>query len=128
VHEPEQWDYLRMPDQIHACLAAAGTPIVFIGHVHVPCVFYETAAGTVREFLPSSGETISLSPRTRYVINVGSVGQPRDGNNATGFVFYDEAAATVTFHRLAYHYQASAAKIRAAGLNPFFAERLARGH
>ena len=69
-----------------------------------------------------------LSPRTRYVINVGSVGQPRDGNNATGFVFYDEDASTVTFHRLAYHYQASAAKIRAAGLSPFFADRLARGH
>ena len=49
AHEPEQWDYLRMPDQIHACLAAAGTPIVFIGHVHMPCVFYETTAGTVRE-------------------------------------------------------------------------------
>ncbi|MEK7696694.1 MAG: metallophosphoesterase family protein [Pseudomonadota bacterium] len=128
AHEPEQWDYLRMPDQIHACLEAAGTPIVFIGHVHMPCVFYETTAGTVRELLPSSGVPISLSPRTRYVINVGSVGQPRDGNNATGFVLYDEDAATVTFHRLAYHYQASAAKIRAAGLSPFFADRLARGY
>jgi len=127
AHEPEQWDYLRMPDQIHACLAAAGTPIVFIGHVHVPCVFYETGAGTVRELTPENDVPIPLSPRTRYVVNVGSVGQPRDGNNATGFVLYDEDVATVTFHRLAYDYPACAAKIRAAGLSPFFADRLAQG-
>ena len=37
--EPEQRDHLWIPDQIRACLAAAGTPIAFIGHVHVPCVF-----------------------------------------------------------------------------------------
>ena len=105
---------------------AAGTPIVFIGHVHMPCVFYETAAGTVRElFAFERRPDPAVAAHARYVINVGSVGQPRDGNNATGFVLYDEAAATVTFHRLAYDYPASAAKIRAAGLSPFFADRLA---
>ncbi len=127
AYDPERWEYLLMPDQIAACLEAAGTSVTFIGHVHVPRVFYETAAGSVREFEPESGDPIPLSPRTRYVVNVGSVGQPRDGNNAACFVLYDEDTATVTFHRLAYNHQASAAKIRAAGLNPFFADRLAQG-
>lgn len=127
AHDPERWEYLLMPDQITACLEAAGTPVTFIGHVHVPRVFYETSAGVVRELEPDSGDPISLLPRARYVVNVGSVGQPRDGNNATCFVLYDEDAATVTFHRLAYNYQVSAAKIRAAGLSAFFADRLAQG-
>ncbi len=127
AHQPERWEYLRQEDQIRACLDAAGTPLTFIGHVHVPKVFYETPGGAVRELDPQDGVPLPLSPRTRYVINVGSVGQPRDGNNAACYVLYDDAAAEVTFCRLPYDYGATATKIRDAGLNPFFAERLAYG-
>jgi diadenosine tetraphosphatase ApaH/serine/threonine PP2A family protein phosphatase len=70
---------------------------------------------------------IPLSATCRYVINVGSVGQPRDGNNATCYVLYDSDASTVTFFRLPYDYLSAADKIRAAGLNERFAERLAHG-
>ncbi len=127
AHRPDAWEYLRMPEQIHACLEAAGTPLTFIGHVHVPRVFYETAGGAMRELAPQDGVAIPLSPSARYVVNVGSVGQPRDGNNAACCVLYDDVAGEVTFHRLAYDYATTATKIRAAGLSPFFAERLAYG-
>jgi diadenosine tetraphosphatase ApaH/serine/threonine PP2A family protein phosphatase len=127
AHNPQQWEYLRQPEQIKDCLAATDTLVTFIGHVHVPMVFYSTAAGTLREFNPESGVPVPLSASCRYVINVGSVGQPRDGNNATGYVLYDSAAATVTFFRLPYDYMSAAGKIRAAGLDPRFAERLADG-
>jgi diadenosine tetraphosphatase ApaH/serine/threonine PP2A family protein phosphatase len=127
AHRPDAWEYLCQPEQIQACLEAAGTPVTFIGHVHVPRVFYETAGGAVRELEPRDGTAIPLSAGARYVVNVGSVGQPRDGNNAACYALYDEAAQEVTFHRLAYDYGATAAKIRAAGLSPFFAERLAYG-
>jgi len=127
AHCPGEWDYLTQPGQIEDCLEAAGTPLTFIGHVHVPRVFYETPGGAIRELGPVHGLAVPLSAQARYVINVGSVGQPRDGNNATCYVLYDEEGAAVTFHRLAYDYFKTAAKIRAAGLNPFFAERLARG-
>lgn len=125
--QPARWDYLRMPDQVRACLEAAGTPVAFIGHVHVPKVFYEAPDGAIRELDPYPGETIPLSPRTRFVVNAGSVGQPRDGNNAACYVLYDEDEACVTFHRLPYDYQAAADKILRAGLSPFFATRLAYG-
>lgn len=127
AHRPADWDYLYAPEQIHACLEDAGTQLTFIGHVHVPRVFYEMPGADVREFEPPDGVPIPLSPYRRYVINVGSVGQPRDGNNAASYVLYDDALAEITFHRLAYDYAATAAKIRAAGLSPFFAERLAYG-
>lgn len=127
AHRPDTWEYLRQPDQAFACMEAAGTPMTFIGHVHVPRVFYETAAGAVRELVPLDGAAIPLSAASRYVINVGSVGQPRDGNNAACYVLYDDVAHEVTFHRLAYDYLTTAGKIRDAGLSPFFAERLAYG-
>ncbi len=125
--DPESWTYLRMEDEVQACMVAAGTPLTFIGHVHVPKVFYRTPEGTVRELDPVSGVPVPLSPAHQFVINVGSVGQPRDGNNAACYAIYDDAAAHVTFHRLPYDYHATAAKIRAASLDPFFAERLADG-
>ena len=127
AHAPTQWEYLRQPEQIKDCLAATDTLVTFIGHVHVPMVFYSTAAGTLREFNPESGVPVPLSATCRYVINVGSVGQPRDGNNASCYVLYDSVAGTVTFYRLPYDYMSAAEKIRAAGLNERFAERLALG-
>jgi diadenosine tetraphosphatase ApaH/serine/threonine PP2A family protein phosphatase len=125
--EPTHWEYVRSSEAASRCLAASESPLTFFGHVHETRIFYETAAGAMREFTPVNGEAIPLSPRSRYLINVGSVGQPRDGNAAAGYVLYDEARAEVTFHRLAYDYQRTARKIRAAGLPPFYAERLARG-
>lgn len=127
AHTPQKWEYLRQPEQIKDCLAATDSLVTFIGHVHVPMIFYSTAAGTLRELNPESGAPVPLSTSCRYVVNVGSVGQPRDGNNATSYVLYDSDANTVTFFRLPYDYMSAAEKIRAAGLNPRFAERLAQG-
>jgi diadenosine tetraphosphatase ApaH/serine/threonine PP2A family protein phosphatase len=127
AHAPERWDYLYDAEQAGPCMQAAGRPLTFLGHTHTPKVFYETAGGSLRELTPLPGEAIPLARHARYVINVGSVGQPRDGNSAACYVLYDEDAAEVTFHRLAYDTQAAGAKIRAAGLSTAFAERLAHG-
>ncbi|UCH54274.1 MAG: metallophosphoesterase family protein [Pseudomonadota bacterium] len=125
--QPMRWEYVRMPEQAERCLAAAGTPLVFIGHVHEPKIYYETAGGALRDFTPARSEVIPLSARSRYVVNVGSVGQPRDGDAASSYVLYDAARAEVVFHRLAYDYHATGRKIRAVGLSAYYADRLARG-
>jgi len=125
--EPEGWPYLRMEDEIKACMDAANTPLTFIGHVHVPNVFYRTPQGQIRELSPASGVAVPLSVSLQFVINVGSVGQPRDGNNAACYAIYDDVRQDVTFYRLPYDFQIAARKIRAAALDPFFAERLAEG-
>lgn len=127
AHEPRAWEYLRKPQQIRDCLAATDAHVTFIGHVHVPMVFCLTADDSLREHNPESGVPVALAKDCRYVINVGSVGQPRDGNNETGYALYDSDAGTVTLYRLPYDYLSAAAKILDAGLSAHFAERLLSG-
>lgn len=121
---PRQWEYLGHGDSVEHCMAAANTDVTFIGHVHVPHVYYETDSGQVRELKPREGVTIPLLSNRRYVINVGSVGQPRDGDSASSFVMYDDKKREITFHRIVYNHVETARKILAANLSPSFAERL----
>ncbi len=127
VHEPQAWEYLRQPEQVRACLAATTARVTFIGHVHVPMVHYLTAGDSLREHNPEPGVPMPLSSTCRYVVNVGAVGQPRDGNNAAAYVLYDSDRAEVTLHRVPYDYLRAAGKILAAGLSARFAERLGEG-
>ena len=124
---PHDWEYLRDAPQVEACLQAARTPLVFIGHGHIPMLFSRDANGHVSEIVAEAGRPIELGSEHAYVVNAGSVGQPRDGNGAACFVIYDDSARSVTFQRVAYDHAAAAAKITAAGFHPFFAERLSRG-
>ncbi|MGH9489075.1 MAG: metallophosphoesterase family protein, partial [Terriglobales bacterium] len=62
-----------------------------------------------------------------YLLNPGSVGQPRDGDPRAGFALFDPAANEVHYYRLPYDHAAAAGKILAAGLPPQLANRLARG-
>lgn len=121
---PGQWEYLGHGDTVEHCMEAANTNVTFIGHVHVPHVYYETNSGQVRDLKPREGATIPLLSSRRYVINVGSVGQSRDGDSASCFVMYDDKKREVTFHRIVYNHVETARKILAANLSPSFAERL----
>jgi len=128
AHRPTDWEYLRRPEQVRDCLSATEAHVTFIGHVHVPMVFYLTASDALRELNPEPGTPIPLSPACRYVINVGSVGQPRDGNTAACYALYDSDQSEVTIHRVPYDYVTAAEKILDAGLSARFAERLMEGN
>lgn len=124
---PGGWEYIESPERAVVCADAAARPIVFIGHVHVPRVYYETPGGRLRELVPEDGHAVPLSPRGRYVVNVGSVGQPRDGNTAACYVVHDRAAGAVVFHRVPYDHDRTARKIRERALPAWFARRLSEG-
>ena len=64
---------------------------------------------------------------TIHFINVGSVGQPRDGRPQAMYALFDSTRAQLTFHRVDYDLAGAAAAIRAAGLPPYFAQRLEQG-
>jgi diadenosine tetraphosphatase ApaH/serine/threonine PP2A family protein phosphatase len=70
---------------------------------------------------------VKLQKDVRYLINPGSVGQPRDGNPHTSFAIYDSASQTVSFHRLPYEVEETQSKILKAGLPRPLADRLAIG-
>lgn len=126
VHEPEKWEYLYDEPQIKQCMDAAKKPLVFLGHTHLPKLYYENTKSEIKELIPKEATAIPFYQQRRYVINVGSVGQPRDNNSAASFVIYDEDSAEVTFYRVVYNFTETAKKILATDLPPHFARRLDR--
>jgi len=122
LHDPELWGYILSTRDAQDCFSYQETPLCFIGHSHYPGVFEE--GGT----LVLSPETkIKLNKESRYIINVGSVGQPRDGNPKASFVLFDTEQWMVDFRRLDYDIEKTQEKVLAAGLPPFLAQRLAVG-
>lgn len=104
------------------------TWVAFAGHTHMPGIFSQdgTYAVTEQAFL---GETVQyLMAGEKYLINVGSVGQPRDGDPRACYAIFDSAAKTVVFCRVAYDIAAAQQAIWAQGeLAPRFGVRLADG-
>ena len=127
LYQPNIWPYIVKEESAKKCLNAASTSLVFYGHVHIPMLFHEKQDNSVELMYPQGGQTISLRPNQRYLINVGSIGQPRDDNNQASFVMYDEDSHSATFHRVAYDYQTTIEKIHSQGLHEDFAERLESG-
>jgi diadenosine tetraphosphatase ApaH/serine/threonine PP2A family protein phosphatase len=120
---PERWGYVFDELQAEAHFAYQTSAVCFHGHTHVPVVFQKTTDRTIR--LPP--ETISPSFGHKLFINVGSVGQPRDGDPRACFVTYEVETKTVEFHRVGYDVAASQKRILDAGLPERLALRLALG-
>lgn len=122
---PEKWNYITGKVQARRCMDASPAAVTFAGHVHHQSLYF--SAGSVRAFQPLAGVPIPLSRRQRWLAIVGSVGQPRDGNNAAGYALYDEDERMLTFFRVPYDHMTAARKILAAGLPERLAWRLQRG-
>ncbi len=119
---PQRWGYVFDKLAAAASFTYQNTSVCFFGHTHVPVAFIRDSVvrgGTYSKF--------KIEPGRKYFINVGSVGQPRDGNPKAAYVVYDLDEATVELRRLDYDIPAAQSKIRAAGLPERLAERLAHG-
>ena len=120
---PDRWGYVFDNQQAEANFNYQRTPLCFHGHTHVP-IIYEYTPGGVVHYEPCDF-TIELGQK--LFINVGSVGQPRDGDPRASYVIYDMDQRIVRFRRLEYDVAAAQARIRAAGLPDRCAERLGVG-
>lgn len=113
------------PAKMQACFEAMTRDVCFVGHSHVPGVYYEDGS----YFLPKGTQgpyDLGLGAGRRAIVNVGSVGQPRDGDNRLSYVVFDGRA--LTFVRLDYDHALAAEHIRAVGELPtYLADRLAVG-
>src|SRR5688500_14099755 len=100
-------------------------PVCFVGHSHVPAVYFEDR----RLFRPKGTEgpyDLGTQSRLRAIVNVGSIGQPRDGDNRLSYVLFDGKA--ITFVRLEYDIERAVAAINAVDALPdYLAERLKVG-
>ena len=120
VHETEEFHYLFDIPEAEKSFQKLETRFCFFGHTHIPSIFSEKA-GEV-QYLPAG--TYRLSGKDRYLINPGSVGQPRDRNPELSFAFFDSKEFSLEIVRLDYDNQKAAEKIRKAGLPDFLADRL----
>jgi len=117
-------EYLISPEDALPVRAYLGAQVTFFGHTHVQGGFLVAQRAAMR-ILPAG--VFELEPQHFYLINPGSVGQPRDGDPRAAYALYSPEDRTVEFRRAAYDVYRAAAKIRAAGLPDFLAARLHEG-
>jgi diadenosine tetraphosphatase ApaH/serine/threonine PP2A family protein phosphatase len=109
-------------------LKVSARPLCLFGHTHYPVTF-ELSAGSFEMGAPmSAGETrIQMKNGSKYLINPGSVGQPRDGDPRAAYAIADTVARRIELFRLEYPLQEAQAKVIRAGLPEVLAQRLAVG-
>jgi len=119
---PEMWGYVFDNLEAEANFNYQTTQVCFFGHTHVPLLFEKK--GSVKSCVYTQLKTAF---GRKYFVNVGSVGQPRDGNPKCAYVTYDVMADEIEIHRLPYDIAQTQARIREAHLPDRLAERLALG-
>ncbi|MCZ7635018.1 MAG: metallophosphatase family protein [Verrucomicrobia bacterium] len=119
---PQRWGYVFDKLAAAASFTYQNTSVCFFGHTHVPVAF-------VRDSLVRGGSysKFRVEPGKKYFVNVGSVGQSRDGVPKATYALYDLDSQTIELRRLDYDMPATQAKIIAAGLPARLADRLAVG-
>jgi diadenosine tetraphosphatase ApaH/serine/threonine PP2A family protein phosphatase len=121
----EEFEYIFSVEQASKCLDIWDDLglVTFIGHSHL-CKSFALTRDEVFEVVATK---FSIRPEHRYIISVGSVGQPRDYDNRASYTIYDSEERTFEFKRVAYDIDAAAQKIFAADLERNFGNRLFLG-
>ena len=117
-------------DQLDAvrALKMSERPLCFFGHTHQPAIFELTGGAFDSLDPPTSPEALlPLREDTKYLVNPGSVGQPRDGDNRAAYAIADTALKRVELFRLEYPIEQTQAKVISAGLPEVLAQRLGVG-
>ena len=122
LDQPQVWNYVTNKFDAMSSFSYQFTKLCFHGHTHVPRVFSKD--DKVNE-LPA--EQIEFDENLKYFINVGSVGQPRNGDWRACYAIYDVPANTLIYRRLEYDIVTAQKKVRDAGLPEMLATRLAEG-
>ncbi len=122
--KPEKWDYILDPSSAATAFRHFSETICFVGHTHQPRIFRESNGVPCHE-IPLGD--LQLEQGTRYMVNVGSVGQPRDGDRRACYVLYDPDTRRLAYQRVAYDIAVTQTKMRAAKLPEFLITRLETG-
>ena len=121
--EPERWHYILTHSDAELSFQAFDTKMCFVGHSHQPfAVEYEN--GMIRNMDP---DELTIRDECRYLINVGSIGQPRDRNPDSCWVEVDREQRILRFRRLGYPVRRAQDAIEHAGLPTELAYRLTMG-
>jgi diadenosine tetraphosphatase ApaH/serine/threonine PP2A family protein phosphatase len=125
LNRPENWAYLVRDEALQEHFKAQTQRICFAGHTHVPCAWQLSPGGELRSLAKQS--QVELPTDGKLLINVGSVGQPRDLCRDACYVIYDPQYNSVEFRRIAYDVRKTKRRILRAKLPAFAAQRLSLG-
>lgn len=123
LQEPSFFYYLTDEMQAGAMFRLMDRNVAFVGHSHIPGIFIQIQNHV--ECLPAFD--VQLAQGCKYIVNTGSVGQPRDGNPMATYCIFDTAAGTISIKRVNYDIESAQKKILKMHLPPFLASRLAVG-
>jgi diadenosine tetraphosphatase ApaH/serine/threonine PP2A family protein phosphatase len=120
--------YIFDSEDAGRALDAARRPLCLFGHTHLPVVFRRNP-GLFDGFMPEGPDdsTLEIAAGMNYLVNVGSVGQPRDGDPRAAFGIYDSAESALMLRRVSYPVEIAQRRILDAGLPASLANRLAIG-
>ena len=110
---PERFDYIFEPAESTPSFVSTQAPILFVGHTHVPCTMRLNPDGTTSHLKPAA---FQIQEGCRYLVNVGSVGDPRDGTTRASYVVFDDQAGTVEFRSVVFNVEAYRIALAASGL------------
>lgn len=120
---PEKFDYIFSDVDACANMPLMKSPLLFVGHSHAAGVFY--SHGAMVKY--TSGPKIGIDGMEKYVINAGSIGQPRDLDPKASYAVYDDEEDTAEIKRVKYDIKTAQKKILKEGIPDVFAFRLSEG-
>jgi diadenosine tetraphosphatase ApaH/serine/threonine PP2A family protein phosphatase len=124
---PEDWNYVISVEDAARSMMATKARLTFCGHVHQPAIYGLSSTAKVTSFTPTPGAAVPLLTWRRWLVVLGSVGQPRNDDPAASYAIFDTSTSEITFQRVPYDIEAAADAIRENDLPNWFAERLFLG-
>jgi len=124
LDDPLSWDYILTKEDAKRHFLNQKAPVAFCGHTHNAMIWRK--GRWLRRKNPSNRKW-TLPGNEKILVNVGAVGQPRDGDPKASYVIYDPENRTIQFRRVAYDFKKTQRKIIQAGLPSLLAERLEHG-
>ena len=124
---PASWTYVTSTAEAARSITSTSAQIGFCGHIHQPAIYSMSATAKMTAFTPTASAAVPLLPGRRWLVVLGSVGQPRDGNPAASYAMLDTDKHELTYCRVPYDVEQAATAIRKKGLPVWLANRLLVG-
>lgn len=124
---PESWGYISTRLEAQTCFLYQKTPICFVGHTHRPCAFAQEKEVRPLEFRQVDVHPDRSKSGRKFLFNVGSVGQPRDGDWRAAYATFTPSEHLVDLRRVNYNIERAASKIIKSGLPESLSKRLSKG-
>ena len=124
LDHPQDFNYMTNSGSACETFRILENSVCFIGHSHTPGVFIEDQNERI---IYQEGEAFAIQKDRRYIVNVGSVGQPRDGDPRAAYCIYDTENREIFIKRAGYDIETTREKIIASGLPRFLGDRLLAG-